>query len=74
MCIRDSINTIVPHVVYQQSFVSLVISMIGTTIAPWMMFFNQSNVVEKGIKPDDLFTQKVDVVSGTCLLYTSRCV
>ena len=44
-----AINTIVPHVVYQQSFVSLVISMIGTTIAPWMMFFNQSNVVEKGI-------------------------
>ena len=60
-----AINTIVPHVVYQQSFVSLVISMIGTTIAPWMMFFNQSNVVEKGIKPDELFTQKVDVVSGT---------
>ena len=26
-----AINTIVPHVVYQQSFVSLVISMIGTT-------------------------------------------
>ena len=44
-----AINTIVPHVVYQQSFVSLVISMIGTTIAPWMMFFNQSNVVEKGL-------------------------
>ena len=58
-------KTIVPHVVYQQSFVSLVISMIGTTIAPWMMFFNQSNVVEKGIKPNELFTQKVDVVSGT---------
>ena len=29
------------------------------------MFFNQSNVVEKGVTPDDLFTQKVDVVSGT---------
>ncbi len=60
-----AINTIVPHVVSDQSFVSLVISMIGTTIAPWMMFFNQSNVVEKGVTPDDLFTQKVDVVSGT---------
>ena len=60
-----AINTIVPHVVSDQSFISLVISMIGTTIAPWMMFFNQSNVVEKGVTPDDLFTQKVDVVSGT---------
>ncbi len=60
-----AINTIVPHVVSDQQFISLVISMIGTTIAPWMMFFNQSNVVEKGVTPDDLFTQKVDVVSGT---------
>ncbi len=60
-----AVNTIVPHVVSDQSFISLVISMIGTTIAPWMLFFNQSNVVEKGITTDDLFTQKIDVVSGT---------
>lgn len=60
-----AVSTIVPHVVSDQSFVSLVISMIGTTIAPWMLFFNQSNVVEKGITTDDLFTQKIDVVSGT---------
>lgn len=62
---ETAINTFVPHVVSDQSFVSLVISMIGTTIAPWMLFFNQSNVVEKGVTPDDLFAQKVDVVSGT---------
>ena len=62
---ETAINTIVPHFVNDQSFVSLVISMIGTTIAPWMLFFNQSNVVEKGVTTDDLFTQKVDVVSGT---------
>ena len=57
--------TVVPQIPANVHFISLVISMIGTTIAPWMMFFNQSNVVEKGVKPDDLFTQKVDVVSGT---------
>ena len=39
--------------------------MIGTTIAPWMMFFNQSNVVEKGVSVKDLFSQKVDVIAGT---------
>ena len=47
------------------SFISLVIAMIGTTIAPWMMFFNQSNVVEKGVSVKDLFSQKVDVIAGT---------
>lgn len=59
------INTFVPHVVREQSFISLVIAMIGTTIAPWMMFFNQSNVVEKGVSPKDFLSQRVDVVSGT---------
>ncbi|MEG0072248.1 MAG: Nramp family divalent metal transporter [Raoultibacter sp.] len=58
-------STVVPHVVQDQSFVSLVIAMIGTTIAPWMMFFAQSNVVEKGVGVKDFFSQKVDVISGT---------
>ena len=58
-------STVVPQVVNDQSFVSLVIAMIGTTIAPWMMFFTQSNVVEKGTMAKDLFSTKVDAVSGT---------
>lgn len=58
-------STVLPRVVQDQSFVSLVIAMIGTTIAPWMMFFNQSNVVEKGLTTDDMLGQKADVVSGT---------
>lgn len=58
-------STVVPRIVNDQSFVSLVIAMIGTTIAPWMMFFNQSNVVEKGVTVKDMFSQKVDVIAGT---------
>ena len=60
-----AISTFVPHVVSNVSFVSLVIAMIGTTIAPWMMFFAQSNVVEKGETVKDFFSLKVDVFSGT---------
>ena len=60
-----AVNTFVPQIVGDQSFISLVISMIGTTIAPWMLFFNQSNVVEKGTTTADMFSQRVDVVSGT---------
>lgn len=58
-------DTVVPSVVGDVSFISLVIAMIGTTIAPWMMFFTQSNVVEKGLTTKDLFSQRVDAVSGT---------
>lgn len=58
-------DTVVPTVVGDVGFISLVIAMIGTTIAPWMMFFTQSNVVEKGLTTKDLFSQWVDAVSGT---------
>ena len=58
-------STVIPHVVGESSFISLVIAMVGTTIAPWMMFFTQSNVVEKGLTVKDLFSQRVDAVSGT---------
>ncbi len=58
-------STVIPHVVGESSFISLVIAMVGTTIAPWMMFFTQSNVVEKGLTVKNLFSQRVDAVSGT---------
>lgn len=59
--------TAVPHAAADASFVSLVIAMIGTTIAPWMMFFTQSNVVDKGVTddPEEMMLQKVDVCTGT---------
>lgn len=58
-------SSIVPEFVPQAPFVSLIIAMIGTTIAPWMMFFQQSNIVEKGVRIKDFLGQKVDVISGT---------
>lgn len=57
--------TVVPEAQASPGFIALVIAMIGTTIAPWMMFFAQSNVVEKGLTPKDLLPQKADALSGT---------
>ena len=45
--------------------------MFGTTIAPWMLFFVQSNVVEKGNGAKisdlnrDLLSGRVDAISGS---------
>ncbi len=58
-------DTFVPHIVGDHTFIGLIISTIGTTIAPWMMFYQQSNVVESGSDESDLFSLKVDAVSGT---------
>lgn len=40
---------------------------IGTTIAPWMLFFQQSAVVDKGMKEKDIPWGKFDTMIGSIL-------
>jgi Mn2+/Fe2+ NRAMP family transporter len=42
----------------------MLIAMVGTTIAPWMQFYLQSAVVEKGIKVEHYRLSRLDVVAG----------
>ncbi len=56
--------TFIPQFTWSGPFVSLVIATIGTTIAPWMQFFVQSNMVDKGATVEELRLQRVDVVGG----------
>lgn len=58
-------HTVIPDFLARPNYIALIIAMIGTTIAPWMMFFSQANVVEKGLTVGDIFSQKVDAISGT---------
>ncbi|MFH0802915.1 MAG: Nramp family divalent metal transporter [bacterium] len=47
--------------------ISIVIGIIGTTIAPWMQFYMQSAVIEKGLKMEDYRYTLWDVVIG-CIM------
>lgn len=60
-----AVATFKPVIVNDTQFISLMIAMVGTTIAPWMIFNIQSNVVEKGMTPKESLPMKVDAVSGT---------
>jgi len=40
---------------------------IGTTIAPWMLFFQQSSVVDKGLQEKDIPWGKFDTLFGSTL-------
>ena len=42
----------------------IIVGLLGTTITPWMQFYIQSAIVEKGIKPENLLHSKIDVVFG----------
>src|ERR1700761_3331722 len=44
--------------------VLLIIAIVGTTVAPWQLFFQQSNVVDKRITPRFMAYERVDTVLG----------
>jgi Mn2+/Fe2+ NRAMP family transporter len=56
--------TLVPAIVPQPHFVLLAVATVGTTIAPWMQFFLQSNVVDRGVTPEELPVRRIDVIAG----------
>src|SRR5215467_2930949 len=43
----------------------MVIGIIGATIAPWMQFYLQASVVEKGVTERDYKTTKIDILIGS---------
>ncbi len=57
--------TAVPDFEPSRAYLLLAIAAVGTTIAPWMQFFAQANVVDKGVTAAGLRLQRLDVVVGT---------
>lgn len=47
-------------------YLSLVIGLVGTTIAPWMQFYLQASIVEKGVTVRQYKASRLDVIVG-CL-------
>src|SRR5215471_11526243 len=50
---------------YDRSYVYMTIGVIGTTITPWMQFYLQSSIVEKGIEVKQYKTSRLDVIVGS---------
>jgi len=46
----------------------IMVGLLGTSITPWMQFYLQSAVVEKGISPKHLWHSKLDVIVGCTLM------
>ncbi|MFH1996712.1 MAG: Nramp family divalent metal transporter [Candidatus Omnitrophota bacterium] len=49
-------------------YLFMVIGLVGTTIAPWMQFYQQSAVVEKGINVRDYRYARLDVIIGSLIV------
>ena len=53
-----------PSIQWDAAYIGTVLGLVGTTVAPWMQFYMQSSVIEKGIKIADYKFTLWDVVLG----------
>ncbi len=61
------ISTVKPSFQFNSAYLYMLIGVVGTTIAPWMQFYLQAAVVEKGIKVKNYIHSRWDVIIG-CIL------
>lgn len=59
--------SVTPTFKSDSAFMMTLIGIVGTTIAPWMQFYQQSAVVEKGITAKEYSFTRLDVIIG-CIL------
>jgi len=61
-------GTFVPTIdTHDAAYLGTVVALIGTTISPYMQFYLQSAVVEKGLRPAGLTLARIDVANGSIL-------
>lgn len=56
---------VTPNFKLEVGYVTLFVTIIGTTIAPWMQFYQQASLVDKGIRVEDYKYEIVDVIVGS---------
>jgi Mn2+/Fe2+ NRAMP family transporter len=57
-------SSVSPSFQFDKAYIFMLIGVVGTTIAPWMQFYQQSSVVEKGIKLENYKYSRLDVIIG----------
>src|SRR5205085_5397232 len=59
-----AIYSVKPVLMLDPSYIYMLLGMVGTTIAPWMQFYLQAAVVEKGVTAKQYISSRIEVIVG----------
>ncbi len=59
-----AVSSIRPKIIFDSGYLTMLVGMVGTSIAPWMQFYLQAAVVEKGITAKEYKESRVEVIVG----------
>ncbi|MFH1788263.1 MAG: Nramp family divalent metal transporter [Candidatus Altiarchaeota archaeon] len=57
-------QTVTPSFEFSAYYLAVLVGVIGTTITPWMQFYLQSSIVEKGVKKKEYKYSRMEVILG----------
>jgi NRAMP (natural resistance-associated macrophage protein)-like metal ion transporter len=57
-------QTVIPQFSSDPGYLVVIIGLIGTTITPWMQFYLQASIVEKGVSKRNYGLSRIDVIFG----------
>lgn len=60
-------QTVVPPFQFNQGYLLTLVAVVGTTIAPWMQFYQQSAIADKQISVKHLRYEQLDTYVGACI-------
>jgi len=55
---------VVPTILPERGYMVMLIALLGTTITPWMLFYQQASVAEKGIRIENYNLSRWDTITG----------
>jgi NRAMP (natural resistance-associated macrophage protein)-like metal ion transporter len=64
-----AIYSVRPVLMLEPAYITILIGMVGTSVAPWMQFYLQAAVVEKGITAKEYAESRIEVIVG-CVVMT----
>lgn len=59
-----AIYSVRPVLMLDPGYITMLIGMVGTSVAPWMQFYLQAAVVEKGVTAKDYAESRIEVIVG----------
>lgn len=57
-------SIVTPHFFFEGEYIVILVGLLGTSITPWMQFYLQSSIVEKGVKISEYIYAKWELVLG----------
>jgi NRAMP (natural resistance-associated macrophage protein)-like metal ion transporter len=64
----SALASVRPVMIWNTTYLTLLVGLVGTSVAPWMQFYLQAAVVEKGISVNDYVESRIEVIVGCIVM------